>query len=546
MFGVAASRRLQLRIVKAARPGDPMRIAVSAPSSLDRRLRLALFLAWLASVLFLAMRHVFWRDEVRALSIALNGDGFPEMLAELRGEGHPALWYLILRAAHEAVPVPQVLPIAAGLIAAGAMALLAFKSPFRVGIIALILFGAIGLFEYAVMSRNYGISMLILFALAHLYPRHRDSGVLLGGLLALLCNTNVQSAFLAAAFLLFWLVELLSEDGWRWKPRYRIFTLNAALAAAGAGVCFLTVFPTVHDAAVMGPSGGITPARVAEAIFAIPASMSELASGILAAGSSTGAFLLTILLLGSLTGLLAAPGAFLSSALVLVLFTLLFQLVYPGTYRHQSLFLVYLVTMYWLVLSGRGGRWPTRWRGLETQRLRAGSTALFTILLSFQMVPSAALLGAEARNIPASRIRDLADLLHRERLLDATLIADPDVMLEPLPYYAPNPIYLLRDQRYDRVVRFTRNARTELDLDQLLGDARLIQARTGKPVVILLQHRLDPEQSLAVREVYVWAFHASQEQIRRFLQATKKIASFGPARSDESYDVYLLESPAAL
>jgi hypothetical protein len=519
-----------------------MKIASEAPSALDRRLRIALFLGWAALVLFLASRHVFWRDEVRAFSIALNGSGFREMLEGLHGEGHPALWYLILRAGHEIVPVREVLPVAAGLIAAAAMALLVFRSPFRAGIVALLLFGAAGLFEYSVMARNYGISMLILFAIAHFYPERRDRGFLLGVLLALLCNTNVHSVFLAAAFLLFWLVELVSEDGLKWTPRYRTFAANAALAAVGALLCFLTVYPASHDAAVLAHPGGITPSAIAAAIFALPESLSHLAPQALTGHGRFGAFLLTIVLLGSLGGLLAAPGALLSTLAVLLLFTLLFQLVYPGGYRHQSLFVIYLVTMYWLVARGRGGRWPESWRGLESPRLRAAGAGFFTLLLAFQLPASAALLAAEARNIPASRARDLAELLRREKLLDATLLAEPDVVLEPMPYYVPNPIYLLRDQRYGNVVRFTRNARTELDLGQLLEDARAIQERTGKPVVIVVQHRLDPNESLSLREVYVWTFRASSEQVRRFLLATRRIGSFAPARSDESYDVYLLES----
>jgi hypothetical protein len=41
------------------------------------------------------------------------------------------------------------------------------------------------------MARNYGIGMLILFALAIAYQRWRGRGVALGALLFLLANTNV-------------------------------------------------------------------------------------------------------------------------------------------------------------------------------------------------------------------------------------------------------------------------------------------------------------------------------------------------------------------
>src|SRR3954470_12363883 len=102
-------------------------------------LRVLLYAAWCALVLFLAARHVVWRDEVRGLSIALAGDSVPAMLRILHGEGHPALWYLLLRGAHAIVPVRQVLPGVGFAVAAAAMAILAWRAPFRPAILALIL-----------------------------------------------------------------------------------------------------------------------------------------------------------------------------------------------------------------------------------------------------------------------------------------------------------------------------------------------------------------------------------------------------------------------
>ena len=235
--------------------------------------------------------------------------------------------------------------------------------------IALVLFGAFGMYEYAVVARNYGISMLVLFALAALYPRWRDRGVTIGLVLALLCNTNVPAALLAAAFLLFWLVELVGEEGLRWHRKYAWFAANCAVAAAGALLCFVTVYPTVHDAAAIQFHGSITPAIVWSAI-STPA-------------YSFGAFLPPFVRPNAPRRRLArsahlrqparaAPLARrLPSALVVFVgFELFFQLIYPGYYRHEALLLVYLVTLYWLAGEGRGGAWPAHWR-LEERLGRA-------------------------------------------------------------------------------------------------------------------------------------------------------------------------------
>ena len=122
-------------------------------------------LAWAAVVVFLMTRHVVWRDEVRALSLALQGDDLLAMLRGLRGEGHPAVWYLMLRGAYAAANTPLVLPMVSLLVAMTAAALLAWRSPFAWPFIALFLLGRMSLYEYSVMARNYGISMLLMFAL---------------------------------------------------------------------------------------------------------------------------------------------------------------------------------------------------------------------------------------------------------------------------------------------------------------------------------------------------------------------------------------------
>ena len=88
-----------------------------ADTTRRRVIALALFALWLGVVLCAAWNHAVWRDEVRALSRALDGEDVWRMLQWMRREGHPALWYLLLRTADALMPRPQVLPVAALLVA---------------------------------------------------------------------------------------------------------------------------------------------------------------------------------------------------------------------------------------------------------------------------------------------------------------------------------------------------------------------------------------------------------------------------------------------
>lgn len=521
----------------------PLFVAAAASPRQDRWLRLALFALWLAAMAWIASDHVFWRDEIRAFTLALQGDTYADMLRGVQGEGHPALWYILLRVAHDIAPFREVLPIVAALIAVGAMALLVWRAPFPPLVIALILFGQWALIEYAVTARNYGISMLLLFALAAAYRRFRDRGPVLGILLALLCNTNVPAVLLAGAFMLFWLVELIGEHGTKLRA-YRVFAMNAGIMLVGVIACVVTVYPPANDAAVAPPPESLL--AVIGGLLAPGTAFADLAP--LALGySGISRAVLSLIIFGSLIGLIRAPGAFLSALAVLLSFELFFVLIYPGGYRHQALLIVYLVAMYWLTALGRGGRWPARLRVRETRLLGGAVTVggwCFVALLALQTPNSAGLASLHAAGVPESRVIDLVTMLDRERLNDAILIGEPSVLLEPVPYYRANPIYLIREQRFGHVVRFSRLARNDFTLDGLLSEAQALRARWRRPVVIVLQHELDPAAPPILDErTYGQTFAVDSGQIRRFLAATRLLARFAPASSDESYNVYLLPGP---
>jgi hypothetical protein len=91
-------------------------------------------------------------------------------------------------------------------------------------------------------------------------------------------------------------------------------------------------------------------------------------------------------------------------------------------------------------------------------------------------------------------------------------------------------------------VHFTRKARLELTLGDILNEARAIRVSTGRPVAILLAWRLgEMDPARVYRERYVWTFSAPGDQIERFREATALLARFPKATSNESYDVYVLK-----
>jgi len=508
-----------------------IRLLVGGPiTQRERLLRLIMFLVWLALVAWLVSGHVFWRDEVRAFSLALSGSNVVEMLRNVHGEGHPALWYLILRGAHDLFPYREVLPAAGALIGVSAMAIVAFWSPFRTIIVGLILFSLYSAFDYAVIARNYGISALVMFALAALYQRVRNS-IWFGVILAILCNTNVPSCLLAAAFLLFRFVEMVTDDIRPTKRDLLVFGANILLATIGAFLCFITVYPTFNDEAISPNLGRLSAATVVSALLDQDRSFFHLGFG-----SSSPLPMDTILLAIACLGLIRRPAALAAGITGLVAFKLFFYFVYFSSYRHEALYLVFLLSLFWMVAQGAGGGWRRRaWHG-PAQFLGTGVLIALLVLQTGRLLNPVHL---QIEGIPASRAADLALLLKRPELSGAIVMGDPDTMLEPLPYYAGNPIWFLRQQRFGHVVRLSTKARHELGLVDFLADAQRLHQLTGRPVVFLSQIKLQDRREERIEVMFRVATVLRPNEVRRFWSSTRLVARLRPAASDEDYDVYV-------
>lgn len=110
----------------------------------------------------LVLKHEPWLDEWQALQISIQSPDLKSLLENLRYEGHPPLWYVILRGAAEGVPPGWVLAAVQLPIALAIQSLILFRLPLARVQRLLFAMNPYVLIDYGAISRSLGLGVLLL------------------------------------------------------------------------------------------------------------------------------------------------------------------------------------------------------------------------------------------------------------------------------------------------------------------------------------------------------------------------------------------------
>ncbi|WP_044561991.1 hypothetical protein [Azospirillum sp. B4] len=187
-----------------------------------------LFMALVAAGLW---HHPLWFDELQNWRIILDSPTLPALYGNLRHEGHPSLWYLLLWPLQWISVKPAMIKLAHWLVVSAAIGVIGYLSPLAKRDRVLIMASYFMLYQWALISRNYAVGMLLAFVYAWLECAHPQRRLLIYLTLGLLANCSAFALLLSGVL-----------AGTRALRAWHATSLITALRREAAGLALYTAF----------------------------------------------------------------------------------------------------------------------------------------------------------------------------------------------------------------------------------------------------------------------------------------------------------------
>ena len=199
------------------------------------------FVAYVVMLCTFVPFHEPWADEAQAWLLSRDLSVYSLLFRNLRYEGHPALWYLLLWIpTHLHVSYALFNWFSAAIASAGIYVLLRF-SPFPFYLRALLPFTFFLGYQYSVVARSYVLFPLLGFLVAHVYRVQKPRPVLMAVLLGLLANVSVHGTIVALAFAALYVLKLRQDRTASETATPTPQTLRLAAAIFTGSILFVAV-----------------------------------------------------------------------------------------------------------------------------------------------------------------------------------------------------------------------------------------------------------------------------------------------------------------
>ena len=478
-------------------------------------------LAWLILFGVGLSKHEFWRDEMRALSIAISAPTFADLPFYLKNEGHPILWYAFLKLAYNCFHATWVLPLCSFIFSFGIVVLVMFRSPFTLLIKLLLIFGVYCLYEYGINARNYGIGAFFMLLFADSFSRYPKNIFLAFLCLSMAALTNVYATMMVGLIGVYTMLEYKNTNGITTPLKLSILILIAAI-----GFSLYTMLPDTNS---LVASKKIIDFVSIKELWVVGYGFDDY----LNYKMHFSAYFLSVVLAGGL--LLFLPNWRTMLFLILALFAMVFfSLCIKGNLmHHQGMYFYTMVVFAWLQY--------------DTIQATLTRKNMFSLLVLIGVVVNVFVLGVQVLKgyekyrddivSSCSESKRFGNWCQQNITDSAVIIAEPDFTMEGVMYYHNTPFYIQRENRWGTYVHFTAANQAYLNLETLIFKAN--QLSQSKEKVFVVFDKKIPVLDTVYSYSYGKKFEVSKFASKAFYEQYQLIDSFNQNfHSEENYYIY--------
>jgi hypothetical protein len=452
-------------------------------------------------------RHEPWRDEMAVWMVA-KYNSFPAILDEARVQAQPLLWYVVIKGAQQLSSSPLIMGTVNLLFISLAGFLMLRYAPFGRIEKVFLCFSYFLFYEYGTISRNYGLTVAVLFAVCALHRHRKRHWMIIAFLLALICSIQIMNIIFAGCFLAVLIAERLFYPDSDAALDFRRLAASALIIVVGiAGALYQAIPPT---GTVWSPSAGqkwvfhSAPGALKSIWFAfVPISTPTLHfwnTNILPEGALMIAASFIILVLSTLF-LCRKPLAALFYASGAVGLLLFFYRFYHGFARHHGYLFLMFIAGYWIYRNYEE-RMATLWTGRMAALSGDRNFSFFTVICFVNFCAVFVPVYFDWL-YPFSASRQASKFLLQENFRDCVLLGDIDFCVAPIAGWIDREMYYPAIDDFSKSVKWQHPNRKRVLKEQTVEDQRYKQLiwRTAeklsvekqRDVLLILNYRLNRE-----------------------------------------------------
>jgi len=438
-----------------------------------------------------------WRDELQAWLLARDSLSIPNLIFNMRYEGHPPLWHLLLFILTRFTTCPLFMQMLHLLIATLSGWVFIRFSPFSKIQKILFIFGYFPFYEYLIKSRSYVLGVLFIFIFCALFKSRVKRYILLFVVLFLLSQTTFIGAivavsmglflflemipakppaltpakkpditvgtliFVSMVILLFFQVHLPKDVYYNWTPGYFLKIDFRRI---------INVFSYINSTYLFsfyGPRMRVTPPRTADFII-------------------------------SLVELIFAALLFCRKPKVLFLYLtgtfglLLFFYIKDGhRLRHEGYLYILLIACFWLAYYAKPRVLKQAFLNKISLAVEKYRDTFIIVFLSSHFIFGMFFTLSDWKD-KFSGSKEAALFIKRNHLEEALILGDYDFRVSPIAAYLNTKIYYPSIRRFGSYCLWNTEKNRKPSQSEVIKTAKQLMLQRRKPVLLILTYELYP------------------------------------------------------